>query len=426
MASLRFGLDVDLRRLQAERPPVLLLGSLTLLRPLGEAGIPAIVGSPYRDEPAFASRYCSGRLLHRPLGDEDAVAEALLAAGDRLVGHLGRRVPLFYGNDDYLNLIYAHREALERRFLLLLNDRAIGDALIDKDRFEALARARDLPVPRTLAWDGEGRDALELAEGPVLVKPKVKLGWEESPVYLRLIGSQGKARVFENGRAVMEHPLARQLKDLLTFQEYVPGDDRQLWSFHGYADENAQLLAWFVGRKLRTSPSLTGMSTYVELAHDDELAALGRDIVSRVPLKGVFKIDFKRDPASGRFRMLEVNARFNLWHHPAARNGVNLPQIAYDYLVHGARPLPQPYGTAVRWLCFRLDYRAYRELAARRELSLAGWLASLVFSRKVYDLFSWTDPVPAVRRSCERLLSWSQRPFGWLKIRLRQWLSTAS
>ena len=426
MASLRFGLDVDLRHFHTERPPVLLLGSLTLLRPLGEAGIPAIVGSPYRDEPAFVSRYCAGRFLHPPHAVPEAVAEALLAAGDRLLDHFGRRVPLYYGNDDYLNVIYAHREEFARRFLLLLNDPETGAALIDKDRFEALARARDLPVPRTLAWDGDGRDALERAEGPVLVKPKVKLGWEESPVYLRLIGSQGKARVFENGRAVMEHPLARQLKDLLTFQEYVPGGDRQLWSFHGFADENAQLLAWFVGRKLRTFPALTGMSTYLELAHDDELAALGRHIVSQVPLKGVFKIDFKRDPASGRFRMLEVNARFNLWHYPAARNGVNLPRVAYDYLVHGTRPAPQRHGTAVRWTCFRLDYRAYRELAASGELSLAGWLASLVFARKVYDLFSWTDPVPALRRGCERLLFWSRRSLGSLKIRLRQWLSTAS
>jgi predicted ATP-grasp superfamily ATP-dependent carboligase len=224
----------------------------------------------------------------------------------------------------------------------------------------------------------------------------------------------------------MANPLARQLKDLLTFQEYVPGGDRQLWSFHGFADENARLLGWFVGQKLRTTPAFTGMSTFVELAHDEDLAALGHDITTRVPLKGVFKIDFKRDPATGRFYMLEVNARFNLWHHPAARNGVNLPQIAYDYLVHGVRAGPRRYRTTVRWLCFRLDCRAYLELAGRGELSLPAWLASLVFSRKVYDLFSWSDPMPAARRCRDCLASWSRRTCGYLKIRLRQWLSMAS
>src|SRR6185295_5636783 len=180
LAPFRFGLDADLTRFYAERPPVLLLGGLTLLRPLGEAGIPVIVGSQHRNDPTFASRYCMGRLLHTPLANPGAAAEALLTAGDRLLERLGRRVPLFYGNDDYLDLIYAHREELSRRFLLLLNDPEIGAGLIDKDRFEALARVRGLPVPRTLEWDGCGDGALAAATGPVLVKPKVKLGWEDS------------------------------------------------------------------------------------------------------------------------------------------------------------------------------------------------------------------------------------------------------
>src|SRR5258706_4776440 len=136
------------------------------------------------------------------------------------------------------------------------------------------------------------------------------------------------------------------------------------------------------------------MSTYLELAHDEELAAIGRDIVLRIPLKGVFKIDFKKDAASGRFHVLEINARYNLWHHMAARNGVNLLQVAYNYLVHGARPKCMRYRTTFRWLCFRLDFRAFRELASRDELSFGGWFLSLLPLPKVYHHFSWTYPIP--------------------------------
>jgi predicted ATP-grasp superfamily ATP-dependent carboligase len=225
---------------------------------------------------------------------------------------------------------------------------------------------------------------------------------------------------------VLAHPLALHLRGQLTFQEYIAGDDRQLWSFHGYADERSRLLAWFIGRKLRTYPSLTGMSSYLELAHDGELAALGRDIVARVPLRGVFKIDFKRDAASGRCFVLEINARFNLWHHVAAKNGVNLPQVAYDHLVYGAQPTPAPYSTRYRWLCPRLDFRAYREAAARGELGLARWLASLLRARKVYDLFCWTDPAPWLHAWANRARSRLRRELGGLRLRLQRWLSTAS
>jgi len=420
-------LDIARFRLRPEHPPAFLLGGgLNLIRPLGFAGIPAIVASPDPHEPALVSRYCGGRCQLPSRRMHGAMAETLLAAGASLASALGRRIPLFYGNDDYLNLIHAFRDELAKCFLLILNEPDLAGALIDKHRFDAFARSRGLPVPRTLAWNSGGPDDLIYAEGPVLVKPKLKLGWDNSPIYLHLLGGRGKARVFRSAREVMEHPLAVRHQDQLTFQEFIPGDDRHLWSFHGFADEVGTLLAGFVGRKLRTYPSLTGMSTFLEMAQNEEVAAIGRRIVAQLPLKGVFKIDLKEDAVSGRIYLLEINARYNLWHHMGARNGINLPQVAYNYLVHGKRPLAMRYRSTVRWICFRHDFHAYRELASRGELSFLDWLFSLLASRKVYDLFSWSDPLPCLMITANRVQSRLRRGLAYLALRLRQWLSTAS
>jgi len=419
-------LEVDFRRLRRDRPPVLLLGGLDLLAPLGFASIPAIVALQDARDPAFASRYCTGRCVLPPARNQEAMAETLLAVGDRLVSTLGCRVPLMYGDDDYLQLVHQYRDELSRHFLLLLNETDVTRSLIVKDRFEPLARGRGIPVPRTYAWTDAGHHALSRVEGPVLVKPKDKRNWEESPVYLRLLGRAGKARVFESGPQVMADPLVRQLKDQLTFQEYVRGDDRHLWSFHGFTDQRGALLAWFIGRKIRTYPALTGVSTFLELAHNDTLAALGRDVVARMRLRGVFKIDLKQDAVDRAFRVLEINARYNLWHHLAAKNGLNLPQVAYEYLVEGARPVRTTYRTAYRWLYLRPDYQAYRELTSRNEITAVRWAWSLLASRKVYHLFSWTDPMPLVQRLSDRLRSWTRRGPAWVILRLRQWLFTAS
>jgi D-aspartate ligase len=255
----------------------------------------------------------------------------------------------------------------------------------------------------------------------VLVKPRTKTGWDNSAVFSQLLKGAGKARVFPDGRAVVLEPLAQSLKDELTLQEYIPGDDRSLWSFHGFADEQGKLLAWFIGRKIRTYPPLTGDSSYLELAHDPELASLGRSLAQKIGLKGVFKMDFKRHAETGEFFLLEVNARFNLWHYLGAQAGVNLAQVAYDYMTRGLRASPVQMRTHYRWLSPRLDYLAYRALAARRELTLGGWLASLVATRKVYDLFAWTDPMPALA------VLWDEfRHFSRLRHRVMRWLSTAS
>lgn len=404
-------LEVDLGRLTPERPPVMLLGGMNLVRSLGLAGIPAIVASPEPWTPAMASRYCIGRCALPPLSSPEAVAARLLQAGDILAERLGVRVPLFYGDDDYLGIVQQCVTALSRRYLLLLNDPRTARALHSKPRFQALAERRGLPIPRRLDWE-----ALERFDAPVLAKPKMKTAWHDSQIHRRLFGGAGKARIFSSGQAARTNTLVQRLADALQFQEYVPGDDRSLWSFHGFADEQSQVLEWFTGRKIRTNPPLTGDSSYLELAHDDALVAHGREVVSRLRLRGIFKIDFKRHAETGRFYVLEVNARFNLWQYLGAANGVNLAEVAYDYLTRGARPVHKPARSDYRWLCLRLDYKAYRRLAAEGRLSLPGWIGSLLAARKVYDLFSWRDPLPFLlhlRQRARALPRFTRRVLGW-------------
>ena len=409
--------ELDPRRFSGARPPALVVGGLNICRALGLAGIPVIVASRTAHEVAFASRYCSARLRLPAHEGRSAIAAALLAAGERLAGGLGRRLPLFYGNDDSQRLVQDYRSELARYYCLLLNDVDVARAVLEKHLFQPFAAARGLPVPRELDWEG-----LERFKRPVLVKPRTKFKSDLDAVYARLFGRQGKARIYPNGAELLADAAARQLRDALVIQEYVAGDDRQIWSFHGFADEHSRLLDWFIGRKIRTYPVLTGMSTYVELARNDELAALGRDIAAVIPLKGVFKIDFKRDPVLGRFRLLEVNARYNLWHYLGAANGVNLPRTAYDYLVYGKRPAAAArYRTTQRWLYLRYDWASYRQRAARGELALRAWLASLA-APKVCKLFGWSDPLPFFSGLYHAVRSRLPRLTGVL----RRWRSSAS
>jgi predicted ATP-grasp superfamily ATP-dependent carboligase len=393
------------------RPPVVLLGGLNVVRALGLAGIPVIIASADRDTPSMASRYCAGTVALPPIAERAAVVEALVRVGRRLAERYGARAPLFYDNDDRLALVQDCRDALAPHFALLLNERSLGEALLDKTAFQALAERVGLPVPRRLDWE-----ALEAHPGPVLVKPKVRTAWDHSSVRQQLFGGAGKARIFDSGRAARAEPLVRRLAGQLAFQEYVPGGDDAIWSFHGFAAPGGEVLEWFVGRKIRTWPEGTGDSSFLRLARDPALVQLGREISARLGLAGIFKMDFKRSAASGRDYLLEINTRFNLWHYLGARCGVNLPRVAYEYLLQGRRPAHAEASLAYRWLCLRYDKRAFRELKARGRLSLAGWLWSLAQAPKVYDLFAWSDPAPFARAWRGRLQS------RWQRL----WHSTAS
>jgi D-aspartate ligase len=390
--------------------PVVLLGGLNVVRALGLAGVPVIIASSERRTPAMASRYCAGVIELPPITDREAVVETLLRAAPRY----GERVPLFYDNDDRLALVQDYRAALAAHYALLLNPPELGDALLEKSRFQEFAERHGLPVPRRIEWQ-----ALDAETGPVLVKPKTRTAWDHSSIRLQLFGGAGKARIFANGAQARANPLAAQLAEQLSFQEYVPGGDDSIWSLHGFAAPGGELLEWFVGRKIRTYPALTGDSSYLRLARDERLVALGREIAQRVGLTGIFKMDFKRSTTSGRDYLLEINTRFNLWHYLGACSGVNLPQVAYEYLLNGTRPLHAQARLDVRWLCLHYDWRALKEARRKGGLSPAAWLASLAHLPMIYDLFSWSDPQPFLRH-------WAKKIRSALTRRMHRWLATAS
>ncbi|HEX5128692.1 MAG TPA: ATP-grasp domain-containing protein [Usitatibacter sp.] len=419
-------MDLDLDLFDSSRPPVVLVGGLNLVRALGRGGLDAIVAYWDPEEPAFASRYCKGRVpLPRP-GPDGAAAETLMALGAEIAGRLGRRIPLICGSDDALTLVQAHRERLHRHFLFLMAEPDVACALVAKDRFGAFARHRGLPVPRSLAWNGDGPGSVRGTEGPVVVKPSAKLDWHHTVLCEKLFGGDGKARVFASGAEAAAHPLVVEFSRQLTFQEFVPGGDPDHWSFHGFADESGHVLASFVGRKVRTFPAGAGESAFIEIANDESLEALGREVAAKCPLQGLFKMDFKRDTRDGRWHLLEINARASLWLNLGAANGVNLARVAYDYLVYGRAPEPVRAQTRYRWLSLALDWRAARELAARGELGLAAWARSILASRNIYNLFSWSDPGPWFAlwraRFARRIVRAPRRFFSHIP----RWRSTAS
>jgi predicted ATP-grasp superfamily ATP-dependent carboligase len=136
------------------------------------------------------------------------------------------------------------------------------------------------------------------------------------------------------------------------------------------------------------------VSTYLELVREPALRELGRWSARALELVGPVKLDFKHDPAADRFHLFEVNPRFTLWCYLGTACGVNLPKIAYSELVGEQVEVQHAYKTGVRWLSFGNDLRAFvRDYRPRGELSLGEWLRSFR-GRKIYDVFSWRDPLP--------------------------------
>ena len=366
------------------------IGSMDLVRPLGVAGIQcAVVVEP--GDVAAHSRFTRAVI---PLADPAREPELLL---ERLLRH-GRaqsRPPvLFYGQDADLLFVSRHRERLREAFRFVIAKPELVEALVDKARFGRLAAELDLPVPPAVRVDASAvsADALELTF-PVVVKPvaRGRGDWHA-------VGHGAKALRAANPdelRALWPG-LARERLEVLV-QEMIPGPETRMESYHVYVDDAGAVAGEFTGRKIRTHPEAYGETTALEITDAPDVAELGRALSLRLGLRGVAKLDFKRDAAGG-LHLLEVNPRFNLWHHPGARAGVNLPALVYGDLTGRPRPGPARARAGVTWV-----YHAHDALAARRQgVPLHRWIPWAMAS-EAKSIIALDDPLPFVMGGLGRL-----------------------
>lgn len=174
----------------------------------------------------------------------------------------------------------------------------------------------------------------------------------------------------------------------LVVQELIPGPETRIESYHVYVDQRGEIVGEFTGRKIRTIPPEFGHSTALTLTDAADVLMLGRSLTAALGLRGVAKFDFKRGP-DGRFNLLEVNPRFNLWHHLGAVGGVNLPALVYDDLVGRPRAAPLAQARAgVRWCKVPHD----RPAAKAAGVPLWVWLRWAL--RSEAKTVVWDDPMP--------------------------------
>jgi D-aspartate ligase len=360
------------------------MGDMDLVRPLGLAGVRCAVVAPAGSPPVH-SRFAEATI---PWGDfwhgGEELAEALVRFGS------AQPTPpvLFYQEDAQLLLVSRHRERLARAFRFVLPDAELVEDLVDKGRFQALAERHGLPVPptRRVRPATEPHPADLGLRFPVVIKPLTRdRRWSA-------IGGAGKAVLAETPGALRDlwPRLAAAGVEFLV-QELIPGPETRMESYHVYVDERGGVAGEFTGRKIRTLPPSLGHSTALEISDAPDVAELGRDLARGLGLRGVAKFDFKRGP-DGALHLLEVNPRYNLWHHLGAVAGVNLPALVHADMSGAPRPAVSRARAGATWCRPQDDWPA----AKAGGVPFSSWLPWMLRC-DANATADWRDPMPLLR-----------------------------
>ena len=368
---------------------------LSVVRSLGRAGAEVHVAWHDPAGPAARSRYI--RRAHALPSIEGAWLEAFKAL--MRAERFDLVIPC---TDPILASLQAKRRELEPLGrIYLLSDQAFEVASC-KFKTADLARSLGIPVARELIIDSPQRAAeiRSTFELPVVLKPRTSFqpgvpgkrkvtkaySWEAMERALAAMLPHGPVAVQENfvGRGVGVEVLMHEGKLLLAFQHI-----RLHEPMHG------------------------GGSSYRQgQALDPALLEAAVRLLGALAYTGVAMVEFKVDPASGRWILIEVNGRFWGSLPLAVESGADFPLALAELLVHGRTEFPRRYivGLCSRnwrsdlvWL--RKNWRADRSDPTLAALPLSHvaieTLWNLVTLKERSDTFTLDDPMPGIAELAE-------------------------
>jgi len=356
--------------------------ALASVRSLGGRGATVTVASHKPRAQAFASRYCTKRVLSpSPITERAAYVDWLLETLRR-----GRYDATLCFEEATADILNAHRDAVQKLTGCPMPSREIFLTADRKDRAARLARQVGVLVPATHELE-HIEDAVALAarlDFPVIVKGVHSSGGQQ----VELVRRAEDLVPTVTRLAALRHDPALPLPIV---QEYVEGRGYGLTALV----RRGEPVAVFMHRRLAEHDVARGVglahgSPGAESVDEPEMRHAGLAILKALCWDGIAMVEFKRSRRDGRFYLMEVNPRFVGSLELAIAAGVDLPWL-FAQMAAG-RPVVGPNR-------YRVGLR-YRWLVSKNVAELFenpfGWLvgaASVVLPGVRSDI-SFADPRP--------------------------------
>ncbi len=357
-----------------------------MMRSLGAQGIPVYGLAHRRLSAANVSRFCAGTVRAgedgRPTGDAEGDLEALLAAGRTL----GKGTILMVGSDEWAFFVADHADALADVYRFPRVSPSLVRDLATKDGLYRLALEHDIPTPK-IAFPHSAAEAVNIAgelRYPVFLKPVVSRPrgqWKD-------IAEDAESLLTNYG--LMEE--SRSEPNVM-FQEYIPGQDADVWMFNGYFDHQGRCLVAFTGQKLRQHPAHMGIATFGICTNNQRVVDITVRLLSELRYSGLVDIGFRYDRRDDTYKVLDINPRlggaFRLF---VDRNGLDVARAMYLDLT--GRPVPAVLPWEGRhWIKEDADLIALKYYRRLDGLKVGSWLRS-VWHADEGATFSLRDPMP--------------------------------
>jgi len=296
------------------------LGALGVIRSLGRAGYPVHACADRPNALGLRSRYARTSQVHPESTSPEFVPwleETLASLGIRAI------VP----SESFLLALRPQLPALQP--LLPFFDPALLELAFSKaDLFAHLAGDPHLPEGLVVEDSPPSLETLERLGSPLWVKGDAVHSRTGEPSRVQRVETPREAQT------VVSDWLHRYRR--LLVQSHVDGIGLGVF----FLRVDGQPRARFGHRRLHEVPRTGGVSSLRESFRVPEVERHALQTLERVGWNGVAMLEYRWQPSSGDFRLLELNARFWGSLHLALAAGVDFPRLLLDAWLGAHEPEP--------------------------------------------------------------------------------------
>jgi protein-tyrosine-phosphatase/predicted ATP-grasp superfamily ATP-dependent carboligase len=385
---------------------VLVLGDdnrscLAVVRSLGRAGLEVWLGTEAPDSIVPFSRYAA-RTVRMPPTEfrvEDWVSE-LRALLEREPFDL-----VIPTSDITLVPIAERRDVFARLAPLAIPDEAAFESSYSKEKTLAVAQRVGVPIPPTRALESPaGLAAIRANAGfpfPLILKPVSSKLWRDGRRH------DLKVRTARDGPA-----LEALVNDMLAVspilvQAHVPG----IGVGQEFLASEGRIVDAFQHERVHEPLAGGGSSYRRSVPLDDHLLESSRRLLEELRWTGVAMVEYKRDPETGNFALMEINGRFWGSLPLAIAAGVDFPHRLYLLLTGRPVPPSPPYRLGLHGRNLGKDLGWFRERlrrgSARRLLTaeVSAGIRNALAGRERVDTITLDDPMPGLVEIGEALIA---------------------
>ena len=362
---------------------------LYAVRELGRAGVP-VLGVSASAQCANASKYLTHPLKSIIEPNEEARLGKLCAAFKDAI----EKAVLIPTSDQDIAFIARHKDILAKFFVFQSSyANGLAETILEKSTFYALCEKHGIAYPSF--WEGARENLTGLISHikfPVVLKPS-----KIHAVKAEMAGVKAWAlrdeKEYLNRIAILPHGDTDWL-----VQEIVPGPESDISLYCAWIGKDQKPVQSFTAKKLRQFPPGFGSASLVAGHDEPQVKALSEKLMTAIGYEGIAATEFKYDRRDDMYKIIESNPRPSLWFSASTASGRTAALAAYCALAGYEMPKAQDIVQGVQWryglkdLYSKLFYLRNRKfILPPPDLRAAGKP-----SRKIYAVFAWDDPRPAI------------------------------